>query len=539
VVYDGVRVSGVAVGLPFGDETVGHRLAPDTAFSFRDAAAWLAGLRARGVEPDLAAREATVRRLLADATEEAGADPVDDDALVEEVVQLVEAPAVVLCSFDEALLVVPPRLLVETMKKNQRMFPLTRGGVLTNRFAVVTNNPWGDTDTIAAGNAAVVRSRFADARFFVREDNRKRLEEHGLRLAQMRWIRGLGTMADKQERAAALALELEHVAHADALVVARAGALAKADLATLLVGEFPNLQGHVGRLYALAQGEREEVAEAIEEAWLPRSADDAVAATPAGITLAIADRLDTIVACFGIGLVPTGGGDPQGLRRAAQGIVRTLIEHDLRADLEALSGRAVALLHAAVVRSPDGFEEWVRQRGTGAEPKDGAALVASVVEFVVARFKATRDVTGDLVDAALSGSVADPVLLDRKVAALAALAGNPEFGAILTTFKRVLNITRGQEARPPDLGECTHEAERALHRALSRTEGEVASAAAALDFGLALDRILVLREPVAALFDAVLVDSPVPAERAVRMGLLLRAARVFLSVADFSRISTR
>jgi len=328
-------------------------------------------------------------------------------------------------------------------------------------------------------------------------------------------------MADKQARTASLAAALAPLTGADPDVVRRAGSLSKCDLATQLVGEFPNLQGHVGRLYALKQGEPEAVAVAIEESWMPRGADDRVAATPAGMAIALADRLDTLVACFGIGLVPTGGGDPQGLRRAAHGVIRTLVEHGTRADLRELASAAYGVLAAAPLPTPP------------------ESVIDEVVEFVLARFKATRDVTGDLVDAVVDASPPDPVLLDRKVAALGALAGHPDFRAIMTTFKRVLNITRDQQASPPSMIQCTHEAERALLRAVDEVEDRVAASVAALDFRGALDHVLVLRGPVADLFDAVLVDSPNPAERAVRMGLLSRVARTFLTVADFSRISTR
>ena len=521
VVYDGAVVAGRAVDLWFAAETVGHRLSDTPVFRFRGSADWLAGLRARGVEPDLDARKRTVETLLAQARAQTSADAIADEALIEEVLHLVEAPALVVAAFDDELLALPPRLLVETMKKNQRTFPLFRAGRLTSRFAVITNNPWGDVDEIARGNAAVVKARFDDARFFLKEDGRRRLEEHGQRLAQMRWIRDLGTMADKQARTASLATALAPLTGADPDIVARAGALSKCDLATQLVGEFPNLQGHVGKLYALGQNEPEAVAVAIEEGWMPRGADDRVAASPAGRALALADRLDTLVACFGIGLVPTGGGDPQGLRRAAQGVLRTLIEHGTRADLRELAAAAHRVLAASPLPTPP------------------ESVVADVVEFVLTRFKATREVTGDLVDAVVAVSPPDPVVLDAKVTALAALAGHAEFRAIMTTFKRVLNITRDQQASPPSMNQCTHDAERALLRAVDEVEDRVASAVAALDFRGALDHVLVLRGPVADLFDAVLVDSPDQAERAVRMGLLSRVARTFLTVADFSRISTR
>jgi glycyl-tRNA synthetase beta chain len=279
------------------------------------------------------------------------------------------------------------------------------------------------------------------------------------------------------------------------------------------------------------------VARAIEESWLPAFADDAIPATPAGAALALADRLDALVGCFGVGLVPKGGGDPQGLRRAAHALVRILVERGIRADLKELFAVSLEQLHPTA--RGKGFEAWEKERGAGPEPREAAALVDELTAFVLARFAAAQGTTADVVDAVLAVSAPDPVVLRRKVEALATLAGRPEFGAILATFKRVLNITRGKSSPPPAEADLRHEAERTLARAARSAAAGIDEATARLDYARACELALALQGPVAALFDAVMVESPDPTERATRIGLLLEVTDSFLKVADFSRISTR
>ena len=540
-VLDGVSLSGVAAGVPLGSETVGHRLRGAEPFPFSDEAGWLSGLRERGVEPDLAVREATIRQLLDEATATLGCDPVRDDELLEEVLHLVEAPSLVIGAFDEGLLALPPRLLVETMKHHQRYFPVFRDSELTHHFVVISNNPWGDAERIAAGNARVLLARFDDARFFLSEDHKKSLEDHGRgQLDKMQWIRGLSTMAAKQHRVSTLAAQLAAHTGADAEAARRAGALSKCDLVTHMVGEFPELQGHMGRLYAARGGESDEVSRAIEEAYLPRFSDDDVASSPTGMALALAERLDTLVGCFGIGMKPKGG-DPQGLRRAAIGVVRTIVDRQMRVELPELIGTAVDVFHGASV---DGtfYDKWAAAQGSGPVAAKRDEVVAELVDFVVARWRAlaTSDgVTADVVDAVLAATEPDPVLLQRKVDALKELPGNPEFGAIMETFKRTLNITRDADDPPPPREALVQPAETALFDALATAESQVATHVAGLDYGAALEVMLTLHNPVARLFDDVMVNSDDPAERTRRLGLLNRVSGCFLSLADFARISTR
>lgn len=541
--YAGAALSGQAHGIAFGTSTLGHRRSPGPV-SVTGSADWLTGLRAHHVEPDLDVRARRIQELLAEAAAAHGGDPIDLPELAEEVLHLVEWPGAVVGSFDEDLLELPPRLLTTAMRVHQRYFPITRDGALTNRFVVITNNPFGDAEVIAEGNARVLRPRFYDARFFFADDRQHRLEHFAASLGKMRWIRGLGTMADKAARVAALAGELAPRVGADAAQATRAGALSKADLTSKMVGEFPELQGHMGRLYAAAQGEPQAVAVAIEEHYQPAFAADAVAASPVGVAVALADRLDTLVGAFGIGMEPTGGGDPQGLRRAALGLVRTLVEHGLRVDVAELVGVAVDAFHDAA--GGEGFEAWHKARGTGPVATARDALVASLVAFVTTRHKAWWQAEGapaDYVDAVLD-TVAevggyDPVRVHQQVSALVAASRSEAFGAVLEVFKRVLNIL--QQA-PSDLGPAaalSEPVEAALHTAVAQVGARVDAAVGALDYAAALDAMVDLRAPVEDFFTGVMVHADDPAVRSARLGLLAEVARTLRGVADFSRISTR
>jgi glycyl-tRNA synthetase beta chain len=540
VLFGGQPVSGEVAGLAFAPRTRAHRFAEAPWVEFDSAESWLAGVRAQGVEPDLAVREAMIRSILEEVAVDLGADPIEDDALVEEVLHLVEFPVRVVGSFEDDLLALPERLLVKSMKSHTQSFPISREGALTSSFVAISNNPWGDEATIAAGYARVLRARFYDARFFFAEDRRQPLAAHAGGLERMQWMRGVGSMADKAARLEGLAGELAVVTGADPATASRAGALCKLDLTTQMVGEFPDLQGHMGRLYAAESGEPEAVAMAIEEHYQPASADGAVPASAVGAAVALADRLDTLAGCFGVGIIPSGSGDPQGLRRAAQGVLRIAIEHELRLDLVKWFRAAVRRVHAQSLQTPERFGTWQDKRGTHSAPAAEDELVAQLVAFTTSRLPAVvPTISADLVDAVTSATQADPLVLHRKLSALAEVSGTEDFGPIMVTFKRALNITRDSDDPAPlakDLGEP---AEHALHDALVSAEEQLDGAEAALDYRAALSVVLSLQTPVAAFFDAVLVDAPEPAVRAVRRGLVRRAAALFLRVADFSRVSTR
>ncbi len=547
--FGGEVIPGKLGDVAFGRETEAHRLAKDKHFTFSSADEWLAGLRKRWVEPDLVARSATIRGMLDRAAESLGAERIEDAALEEQVLHLVECPTQMIGSFEADLLHLPPRLLVESMKVHQRYFPVFIAGKLTNKFVVISNNPEGDAELIASGYARVLRARFFDARFFLAEDKKKKLGEFAAGLDRMRWIKGLGTMADKQRRVAALAELLAPKVGADEGAVRTAGGLCKADLLTQMVGEFPELQGHIGKLYALGQGEPEAAASAIEEHYHPRFAGDAVPWTPEGAALGLADRLDTLVGCFGIGLVPKGGGDPQGLRRAAIGVVNTLIQRGLFTELRALFADAVKEFHQDAAGRP-GFEAWNKERGTAPIPKDAEGLVESLVDFALARWRA--QVTGEGVPADYADAIAEsweseggrlerrPLAAQQKLTALRELAASADFDSFVALLKRVSNICKAAAAPPSgDLGGTTG-AEVPLEAAIEQVRSSVDGRIQARDYAGILKDLLTLREPIATFFDSVLVnDANDPIGTARRLNLLSRVASLSLWVADFSRISTR
>ena len=509
--YDGERIDCSVAGVASGVETVGHRLTPGP-IHVRSADQWVESLAAHNVMVDRPARKARIEADLRAAAEAVGATVGALD-LIDEVVDLVEWPVVVTASFDPELLTLPSRLLVESMGVHQRVFPLFEGAELQARFLVVTNHPYAtDPDVaaiIAAGNTKVLAARFYDARFFYAEDRKQPLTAHGADLEKMRWIRNGGTMAEKQARVGRLAARLAPLFGADATHAGRAGALSKCDLATQMVGEFPELQGHVGKLLARHDGEEEAVAAAIEEHYLPRFSSDQTPATPEGRAAAAADRIDTLTGCFHHGLKPKGSADPLGLRRAAVGLVSILLGAGTRVQLGDLLASS--------------------------ELDAGEALLP----FVVARLRNNmmeRHPT-DIVDAVLATGDRDPVALEGRAAAMSALSATADFEPLKQTFKRLANITKDHASTTYAADALGEPAERALHTALDGVRAAAADSAAAGDFAGALDRLRTLKGPVDALFDAVMVMAEDPQVRANRLGLLSAVGAAFRDIADFKHLS--
>jgi len=535
--FGGDIIPATIAGIETGRMTRGHRLANVVDIEVTDENDWLEKLRTSQVEPGVAVRRQRILDILDDVTEELGSDPIADEELLEEVVQLVEWPVKTVGVFDADLLNLPPRLLITSMKVHQRYFPVHKDGKLTNSFVIISNNPFADPELVADGNARVIRARFYDAKFFLHEDRQRQLAEYVAGLERMRWIRGLGTVADKQRRIAALGAALAPLVGADPEVTRAAGLLTKADLTTQMVGEFPELQGYMGRLYADVEGQNPAIGLAIEEHYHPRFAGDSVAQSPAGIALSLADRLDTLVSCFGVGMKPKGG-DPQGLRRAALGVVTTLVEHGIRVDLSELIGKAIDLLHADAVDYPG----WVKARGGASTPNGRQALIDDLVGFFQSRlvaWQASQGTSKDVVEAAVAVSQRpDPVVLVSRIAALRDISGTPAFPSILELFKRVLNITKDTEAPMPSAADLTVPAEEVLFQAVTAQEPQITGAIDQLDFQRALEHTVALEGPVAAFFDAVMVNDDDPKVRAVRLGILNRIADLFRQVADFARITT-
>lgn len=508
-VLDGQRVDATVAGLPARDTSEGHWLLSPEPFAVGSAGAWEAELTARGVLADGAAREQTIVELLQASARELGAEVRIDAALLAEVKNLVESPRVVAAEFAHELLDLPPRLLVESMKVHQRYFPLYEAGRLSNRFLVVSNNPVGDAPTMARGYARVLAARFDDAKFFYAEDRKLTLEQHGQKLAGMTWIRGLGTMADRQARVASVAEALAPLVGAlpHEVIEARvAGARCKCDLATQMVGEFPELQGHVGRLLGEQEARPIPGAIAIEEHYLPRFSGDATPGTAAGRALALAERITLLHDTFAAGMAPTGSGDPLGLRRAGVGIVAILLDLGAKACSRPLA-------------------EWLAPAG---EPR------ADVVEFVLARLRAMLVGEGhaaDLVDAVMATGEADVALVASRVRAIGAMASDGRFAPIRATFRRVAGLAREHTGTQFQRDRFTDPAEAALADALDRIP-------AASDVEGSLAALAEARPLVDRFFEAVLVMSEDPGERENRLGLLRALLQRFGGVADFSRLTS-
>lgn len=509
-VLDGEPVGGMAMGLLTSGESRGHWLWAPEAFPVRSAAEWNAELRKRHVVADLGERRGLMLRRLEEAAEKLGAELRLDEALVEEVVQLVETPHVVVGRFDAALLDLPPRLLIESMKVHQRYFPTFVGGRLSNHFLVVSNNPFGDATLIAEGNARVLHARFHDAKFFYAEDRRIPLAEHGRRLAGMVWIRGLGSMAERQRRVREAGLLLAPATGADPARVDAAGALCKCDLTTTMVGEFPELQGHVGRL--LAELEGVPGALAIEEHYLPRFAGDRLPTTPEGRALALAERATLLLDTAAAGLLPKGSADPLGLRRAANGLVSLVlaarIEGDLRDLLEGLRGART--------------------------PTELGADHGPVVDFVLARLKASLLAEGhptDLVEAVYATGGADLVHIADRVRAMGAMVRDGSFAPVRVAFRRAAGLVKEVDEAGFDRARFQAPVEHELADAL-------AGLPPATDVGASLAALTALRPVVDRYFDGVLVMCDDPELRAARLGLLAAVTRRFANLADFTRLST-
>lgn len=522
------RIPVTVAGVASGTVERGHRLSPEP-FEVDGAESWVEGLRAHHVEPDREARRARIEAELAAHAARLQARLRPDPELIEEITDLVEWPVVVPCAFEAELLDLPPRLLVESMRVHQRVIPLWEadGERLTHRFLAVSNHPLGQQaatrETIARGNARVVGARFHDARFFYAEDRRRPLEEHAARLQRTQWMRGGGSLADKAERLRRLAARLAPLLGADPTAAAHAARLAKADLSTQMVGEFPELQGHVGRLLAALEGQPPAVALAIEEHYLPRGASDALPTSPLGRTVALADRLDTLAACFTLGIRLKGSSDPLGLRRAAHGLLQLQLDAGLRAPPSDLFALALDNLDGSVeVRSP---------RPT---------CLLDLAEFTQARLQAllAQEADRGIVDAVLqAGGARDPLALRARVRAMAELARSPDFGPLKATFKRVMGLSR-EHADPRYTVEALREpVELALHGALVASLPQARAAEAALDYRGALLALSRLKAPVDAFFEGVLVMAEDPQVRRNRLGLLRAIADEFARIADLTCLS--
>jgi glycyl-tRNA synthetase beta chain len=551
-------------GMESGDLTEGHRIMAggDRVFAVAGLADYESGLRARFVVPDAAERMAVIEGGFSRLAAAQGVAIVPDRGLLEEVAGLVEWPVPLLGRIDDAFMDLPPELMRTTMRVNQRYFSFTKpDGGAAPCFGIVANIAATDGGTaLVAGNERVLRARLSDARFFWDQDRKRRLEEFLPKLDEVVFHAKLGTQGQRVVRLERLARWLAPQVGADPEMAARAARLAKADLASGLVGEFPELQGTVGRYYALAQGEAPEVAEAIGTQYRPLGPGDAVPSEPVAVAVALADKLDTLAGFFAVDERPTGSGDPFALRRAALGVIRIVRENRLRLLLadalaEAFFGFPQALGTTAspefgMAVAQDKLKTgWQPPRG-GAHPPMVAGFAAGLVDFLAERLRVQLRAEGarhDLVAAAFGqgggqGGEDDLLRLLARAEALKALVEGPDGPNLLAAAKRAANILRiedkkdGPHAGPIDPALLAAPEEIALAAALDGAEPAVATALAAENFAAAMSALAALRAPLDAFFDKVTVNDTNPAVRANRLRLLARLRSAMDTVADFSRI---
>ena len=518
-----------ALGLTAGNSTQGHRFeAAVSPVVLKDADSYAAMLKADGaVIASFAERKAEIARQLAAAAAQvgSGARPIEDDALLDEVTALVERPNVLICEFESQFLDVPQECLILTMKANQKYFPLLdAAGKLTNKFLVVSNISPEDTSFVTGGNERVVRPRLADAKFFFDQDRKKTLASRVEGLGKVVYHNKLGTQGERVERVRAIAKAIAQQL-GDAQLVAdadQAALLAKTDLVTDMVGEFPELQGIMGGYYALNDGLGETVAHAIEDHYKPRFAGDALPRNTAGVVVALADKLETLVGMFGIGNLPTGDRDPFALRRHALGVIRMLVEKDLPLDLGALLAGAAPAFGDKITDATPALADFIYDRLAGSLREQGYSAQE--------------------VDAVLALRPQRLALVEKQLAAVRAFAALPEAPALAAANKRVGNILKKAEVEGAvdahvNAALLQEQAEKDLFAALQRFVPEANAQFDAGDYTGSLQTLAVLRAPVDAFFDDVMVNAEQLDLRLNRQGLLKTLHEAMNRVADLSRLA--
>jgi len=500
----------------------GHRFMANTTFPVRDYAHYLEECERHFVIPDPERRKEIIRRETHRVAETAGGRLLPDEGLLEEVTYLAEYPSAVAGTFPPEFLKVPREVLITSMRSHQRYFSIVdTDGKLMPGFITINNTLTEDPSVVVKGNERVLRARLSDARFFFEEDQKVRLDERVDALKKVVYQQKLGTSFEKMERFKSLAEGLaDSLNPAVKVQTGRAAWLCKADLVTGMVGEFPEVQGIMGREYALLEGEDAAVATAIAEHYLPTQAGGELPASDIGAFVSIADKLDTICGCFSVGLIPTGAADPYALRRATIGIIAIILDRGYRLSLPGLIGRSLELLSAKLNRPAE-------------------QVASDVLEYFRARLinLMGNDFPGDAVDAAVSADFTDLVDVKDRIAALAEFETRSDFEPLAVAFKRVGNIIKDGTDAPVDPALFEDPAEGALYEAFSTVKASVEARVAAGSWLDALTEIATLRGPVDAFFDRVMVMAEDPRVRTNRLALLTAIARMFNRIADFSKIA--
>lgn len=510
-------VNASVLGLQSGNTTLGHRFLSDGIITLNHADQYAAQMQSEGkVLASFAERKAAIEAGLNTAAGRLNATVAADEALLDEVTALVEWPVVLEAGFDENFLQVPQECLILTMQQNQKYFPLlNQNGKLMNRFLLVSNLAAEDPSHIISGNERVLRARLSDAEFFYQQDQKATLESRLPKLSQVVYHNKLGSQAERMDRLTAISRRIAENLGADAATAERATRLSKADLVTEMVGEFPELQGTMGKYYARLDGESEEIANAIEQHYRPRFAGDALPEGKIATAAALADKLETLVGIWGIGLIPTGDKDPYALRRSALGILRMVMQNDL--DVNELVQTAFAA-----------FPQGLLNENTPSE----------VAEFMQARLAVLlqNDYPQDIVAAVLAKKPSRLNDLTAKLQAVAAFKALPEAAALAAANKRVQNLLKKADAELGAVNESllTQSEEQALFAAAQALAPKVQAALAAHDFQTALNELATIKPQVDAFFDGVMVMADDAAVKQNRLNLLNQLAEQMNAVADIA-----
>ncbi|MBL8243963.1 MAG: glycine--tRNA ligase subunit beta [Rhodanobacteraceae bacterium] len=540
-------------GVHSGASTRGHRFHDPRDVTIAQPADYTAALAAAHVMVDPKARAERVRaEVSAAAAKQGGIARLPED-LIDEVSNLTEWPCAIACSIPAEFMRLPDAVIVTTIETHQRFFPvLDAAGKLTPYFVGVANIESRDPDEIRKGYERVVRPRLSDAAFFFDQDLKQPLAEHVEALKTVTYQQKLGTLHDKTARVIALARAVAPAVGVDPGLAEAAARLSKADLLTRMVGEFPELQGQMGRTYALAQGQPQALADALDEIYWPRQAGAPIAASPLGRVLAIAERLDTLAGIFAVGLKPTGNKDPFALRRAALGLARTLIEGGIRLDLPQILEQAVLGVPAQSLKDYLGkiASAVFFDNAMVAKLVDQltAPAVNELYEFILERTRAwytDAGITGDVFEAVAVRRPHDLVDFDRRLKAVLAFKQLSACQSLAAANKRIRNILRkagegGIDVAalgPVESDRLHHDAEKALYVAIGDAERDSAPRFAAGEYVEGLTRLAALQAPVDAFFDGVMVMAEDEAVRNNRLALLERLSQLFLQTADVSLLA--
>lgn len=522
MLYGDAVVDAEILGLKAGRETRGHRFHYNQVLQVENAQDYLQRLPEIGrVQVDYPQRQATIRQQVEAEAASVGGVAVIDQDLLDEVTGLVEWPVALMGRFEERFLEVPAEALIYSMKEHQKYFPVVDGsGKLMPYFITVSNIESKDPSQVIDGNERVIRPRLSDAAFFFETDKKTSLEQFRERLKPIVFQAQLGSIFDKTERVKALASAIAEQIGADVPKAARAAELSKSDLVTEMVGEFDKMQGLAGYYYAQNDGEDSEVAKALAEQYLPKFAGDKLPETQTGTLIALADRLDTLAGIFGIGQKPTGSKDPFALRRASLAVLRLLVEKSLSLDLKSLLEIAAS--------------------NYGDKISDPAATVSTCLEYMLERFRSwyeEEQISAEVYLSVQAKQLSEPLDINNRVHAVNAFGQMPEAQALAAANKRVSNILaklEGEISTDLNADLFTENAEKALAAAVAEKAGIVEPLFASRDYSKALTELAVLRAPVDAFFDDVMVMADDEAVRNNRIALLNQLRNLFLEVADIS-----